>query len=44
MASSLGRPNFEKIAKFPFAILSKAKGLTAQIGILRFAQNDRQRK
>ncbi len=31
------------IAKFPFVTLSKAKGLTAQTGILRFAQNDRQR-
>ena len=31
------------IAKFPYVTLSEAKGLTAQGGILRFAQNDRQR-
>ena len=36
------RARGEKIAKCPFVTLSEAKG-TAQAGILRFAQNDRQR-
>ncbi len=31
-----------EIAKFPFGTLSYAKSLTAQGGILRFAQNDRE--
>ncbi len=31
----------EQIAKFPFVALSRAKGLTAQGEILRFAKNDR---